>query len=77
MNRARLQWQCRRGLLELDLTFAAFLEHQYDSLSQVDQEEFGRLLKESDMMIWSWLQGAPAPKQYENLIFFLNSIIKD
>ncbi len=34
-NRQRLQWQCRRGMLELELFLQDFLTYDYDALSGI------------------------------------------
>jgi antitoxin CptB len=57
----RLRWQCRRGLLELDLLFARFLEQQYLSLSATEQVAFQRLLEQPDQTLLAWLQGQQVP----------------
>ena len=57
----RLRWQCRRGLLELDLWFVRFLEQQYSSLSPEEQGAFQRLLEQSDQTLLAWLQGQQDP----------------
>ena len=44
-QKARLKWQCRRGMRELDLLLEEFLEHRYQSLSQPDRDAFARLLE--------------------------------
>jgi len=57
----RLRWQCRRGLLELDLLFARFLDHRYAGLSSEQQGAFQRLLDQPDQTILAWFQGQQAP----------------
>ena len=44
----RLRWRCRRGLLELDLLFEAFLEKRYSELPDSDKQAFVRLLEYQD-----------------------------
>ena len=53
----RLRWQCRRGLLELDLMFVRFLEQRYSALSVAEQSDFQRLLEQPDQTLLAWLQG--------------------
>ena len=53
----RVRWQCRRGLLELDLVLARFLEHQFATLSAGEQEAFKRLLHYSDNDLWDLIAG--------------------
>lgn len=57
----RLRWQCRRGLLELDLLLARFLDRRYPALAVPDQEAFRRLLQEPDPRLLAWLQGQERP----------------
>ncbi len=51
----RLRWQCRRGMLELDLVLLAFLEKDYLNLSAADQKLFERLLTYSDQDLYCYL----------------------
>ncbi len=57
----RLRWQCRRGLLELDLLFVHFLEQRYTSLNAIEQGAFQRLLEQPDQTLLAWLQGQQEP----------------
>lgn len=57
----RLRWQCRRGLLELDLQLIRFLEQRYSSLTEQEQETFLQLLKQPDQTLLAWLQGQQEP----------------
>ncbi len=51
----RLRWQCRRGMLELDLILLAFLEKDYLNLSTTDQKLFEQLLTYSDQDLYCYL----------------------
>jgi antitoxin CptB len=51
----RLRWQCRRGMLELDLLLGAFLHHYYLSLIVVEQDLFDQLLTYSDQDLYRYL----------------------
>ena len=57
----RLRWQCRRGLLELDLLFGHFLEQHYSALNKSEQGAFQRLLEQPDQTLLAWLQGQQEP----------------
>lgn len=57
----RLRWQCRRGLLELDLLFLRFLEQRYRALNTDEQVAFQRLLEQPDQMLLGWIQGQQEP----------------
>ncbi len=45
---ARLKWQCRRGMLELDLLLMAYLEGRYLVADQAEKDHFSELLKLED-----------------------------
>lgn len=56
-SKQQLRWQCRRGMLELDVLLNHYLEHTYLNLEPQDQLRFARLLQYSDEQLWSWLSG--------------------
>jgi len=69
----RLRWQCRRGLLELDLLLARFLDRRYPALAVPDQEAFRRLLQEPDPRLLAWLQGQERPpEELKNILEILS-----
>ena len=44
VNKARLKWACRRGMLELDILFMPFVDRAYDDLPEGKKRTFERLL---------------------------------
>lgn len=58
----RLRWQCRRGMLELDYLLLEFLEQQFAGLSPSQQDDFVRLLGQSDQDLQRWLVGGEMPR---------------
>ena len=60
-DKQHLRWQCRRGMLELDLLLNQFLEEQYDLLDERDKLSFIELLKENDQDLYGWLFGGIDP----------------
>jgi antitoxin CptB len=52
MNKNRLMWASRRGMLELDLILQPFVENTYDSLSEHDQLRFEALLEREDQQLF-------------------------
>ncbi|HEB26428.1 MAG TPA: succinate dehydrogenase assembly factor 2 family protein [Porticoccus sp.] len=54
MDRNRLFWASRRGMLELDLVLLPFLEKIYPTLEQEDKERYWRLLDSEDQDIFGW-----------------------
>ena len=49
----RLQWNCRRGLLELDLVFQRFLPH----VEEAEVENLNQLLDLPDNDLWDIVIG--------------------
>jgi len=61
----RLRWQCRRGMLELDLLLEAFLDAGYDGLDEPDKKAFVDLLGQPDQLLLDWLIGHARPEDRE------------
>ena len=57
----RLSWQCRRGMLELDIFLNRFLQEAYPHLIPADQNLFKELLQETDQDLFIWLTGREEP----------------
>ncbi|MGL5661461.1 MAG: succinate dehydrogenase assembly factor 2 [Aeromonas sp.] len=57
VERSRLKWACRRGMLELDVIFMPFYENEFDTLSDADQQTFIRLLQSDDPDLFKWCMG--------------------
>lgn len=55
IERKRLQWRCRRGMLELDLLLQSFLDNGYDELTSVQQQQFMQLLQLPDQQLLDYL----------------------
>lgn len=51
----RLRWCCRRGMLELDLLFEAFLKNNYSNSDKETQKTFENLLSCQDQELYDWL----------------------
>ena len=52
----RLRWQCRRGLLELDLVLERFLEKHRDQLQGERLSSFRTLLAYTDKDLWDLIR---------------------
>jgi antitoxin CptB len=61
MNKNRLRWACRRGMLELDLILEPFVENSYESLEEADQLRFEVLLESEDQSLFMWLMKRESP----------------
>ena len=72
-NIERLRWQCRRGMLELDVLLEAFLDQHYPSLSPRLQRHFLQLLEFPDPIIHAWCVGGENPDD-EEFVELVNSI---
>ena len=57
----RLRWQCRRGMLELDLLLQGFLDRGYAELEPAEQTLFARMLQLEDQLLLDWLMGYVVP----------------
>ncbi len=55
-RRDRLQWKCRRGLLELDLVLSQFLE-QAAAMPAAELAAFDELLDYPDTELWDVVSG--------------------
>jgi antitoxin CptB len=53
----RLQWHCRRGLLELDLALVKFLDRYARSLTRAELNVLNELLELSDNELWDFISG--------------------
>lgn len=57
---ARIRWDCRRGMLELDLILANFLEQGLGQLTPEETAAFQGLLGCSDPDLWEKIQHGEA-----------------
>lgn len=65
-SEARIRWQCRRGMLELDLLLLRFFDQYYLQLDNATQKLFEQFLTNNDQDLFSWLVKKEAP---DDLIF--------
>lgn len=64
-QKAKLKWQCRRGMLELDLILNRFLKENVDHMDIQQINSFETLLTHSDPEINLWLMGYEEPQEKE------------
>jgi antitoxin CptB len=64
-KKARLAWNCRRGMLELDIILQRFFTNQIDKLSDSQVHSFELLLACNDVELYTWLMGYERPQQME------------
>src|SRR5574340_1673248 len=51
----RMRWRCRRGLLELDIVLARFVDTRYLQLNEIERRAFESLLDLSDHALWDMI----------------------
>ena len=60
-DRARIRWQCRRGMLELDLLLIAFVDTAYNTLNAKERKIFTALLEYPDQLLYDYFFGDTKP----------------
>lgn len=69
MKQKKLQWQCRRGMLEIDLVLKRYLSESYLKADENEKTIFEALLIENDQQLFLWLMGKEnAPEKYADLV---------
>jgi antitoxin CptB len=53
----RLRWQCRRGMLEVDIVLERFLERHAGRISDLELNSFKELLDLPDNDLWDLIVG--------------------
>ena len=56
-DKKRIRWQCRRGMLELDIMLSHFLDNGYEQLSLEQKEIFKKMLSLEDDQLYRWFMG--------------------
>jgi antitoxin CptB len=71
----KLKWQCRRGVLELDMLLERFLSEQYADLSAEDKAAFVMLLEQTDEELLSWFfgDGMPGSESLKRIVIKLKA----
>jgi antitoxin CptB len=72
-RKAKIRWQCRRGMLELDLIFQRFLKQSLDDLTDEQLSAFESLLEIPDPDLYAALMGYD-PLQEKELADFVSFI---
>src|SRR5690606_6405018 len=70
VDRKRLYWHSRRGMLELDVLLVPFLEEAYPSLDEEDKARYRRLLEceDQDMFGWFMQRGEPEDPDLRRIV---------
>ena len=65
----KLRWRCRRGMRELDVLLARYLDERFRSASAAEQEAFRHLLEAHDTVLYDYCLGSlPPPTRFATLI---------
>jgi len=57
----KLRWRCRRGMKELDVLLARYLDERFCSASSAEQDAFRKLLETQDTVLYRYCMGAERP----------------
>lgn len=66
----RLTWQCRRGMLELDVLFVPFMQQAFAELTDQDKDIFTKLLacEDQDLFVWLMRRDKSADPQLQYMV---------
>lgn len=72
-NKFRIEWDCRRGMLELDKIIMPFYQQHFDSLTEARKEAFIALLACSDLQLFSWFfnHGKPSEAALQDIVAYI------
>jgi antitoxin CptB len=59
--RDRLRWRCRRGMKELDVLLARWIDQGWPTAGEEQRRAFAWLLEQPDPNIADWLLGGARP----------------
>lgn len=63
LNKQKIFWHSRRGMLELDLLLVPFSREVFENLSTKDQLLYRDLLAEEDQDLWNWFLERVEPSE--------------
>lgn len=65
-----LRWQCRRGMLEIDILLNGFIDNGYNEISDGLKDDFQKLLKtpDNELLEWLMLRKTPENGHFEEII---------
>lgn len=62
-TKAKITWNCRRGMLELDLLLSSYLQKELEQLDSARLVQFEALLENQDPDLYAWLMGYEQPPE--------------
>ena len=78
LNRFKIEWECRRGMRELDEMIMPFYQQHFDQLNAQEQQSFITLLTYSDPELFRWLmrqEKAPTPELQQIVQTILQKVL--
>ena len=74
---ARVRWQCRRGMLELDALLGDFVEDHYQDMSPLQRAKFHVILDYPDQMLFDYFfgQSVPIDKEVADVIQWIRQAV--
>ena len=63
LNKQKIFWHSRRGMLELDLLLVPFAQEVFETLAPDQQQLYEKLLQEEDHDLWNWFLDITEPPQ--------------
>ncbi|KGK42524.1 succinate dehydrogenase assembly factor 2 [Nitrincola sp. A-D6] len=66
----KLAWQCRRGMLELDILLEPFAKEAFSELAEEDQDRFVKLLacEDQDLFVWFMERDVPEDPDLQRIV---------
>lgn len=70
INFAKVRFQCRRGMSELENILYPFCDQRFNDLTVAEQQDFVTLLAAEDTELWDWLvtRQAQPPKSLQHIV---------
>ena len=62
LDKQKIFWHSRRGMLELDLLLVPFAQEAFSDLPYQEQLLYEQLLDEEDQDLFAWLMGTTIPQ---------------
>lgn len=77
-NKLRIEWDCRRGMLELDKVIMPFYQQHFEQLSDTQKDQFIRLLACSDLQLFSWFfnRGKASAPELQDMVDYIQHTLK-
>lgn len=61
LTKGQLRWRCRRGMRELDVLLARYLDRVYPVASERQRRAFEFLLEQQDPLVLAYVVGSERP----------------